>query len=81
MYVCVCLAVSQSEVEDAIANGASCRESVTRACGAGADCGACHGMIRQMIEDRSDALGSSTAAGDSVGDAAQPSPLVRIRAA
>jgi bacterioferritin-associated ferredoxin len=52
MYVCVCLAVSQSEVEKAIEDGATTREAVTRACGAGGDCGACHGMIATMIEDR-----------------------------
>jgi bacterioferritin-associated ferredoxin len=55
MYVCVCLAVSKSEVEDAIENGAETRVAVTRACGAGGDCGACHGMIETMIEDHQDA--------------------------
>jgi bacterioferritin-associated ferredoxin len=51
MYVCVCLAVSESEVQKAIENGATTREAVTRACGAGGDCGACHGTIRTMIEE------------------------------
>jgi bacterioferritin-associated ferredoxin len=52
MYVCVCLAVTESEVSEAIGRGASTREAVTRACGAGGDCGACHGMIATMLEDR-----------------------------
>jgi bacterioferritin-associated ferredoxin len=51
MYVCVCLAVKDSEVEGAISKGAHTREAVTRACKAGGDCGACHGMIEQMIEN------------------------------
>jgi bacterioferritin-associated ferredoxin len=51
MYVCVCLAVTDREVQAAIENGATTRESVTRACRAGGDCGACHGMIATMIED------------------------------
>lgn len=51
MYVCCCLAVKDSEVGEAIENGAHTREAVTRACKAGGDCGACHGMIEQMIED------------------------------
>jgi bacterioferritin-associated ferredoxin len=51
MYVCVCLAVTESEVEAAIAGGAHTREAVTRACRAGGDCGACHGMIESKIED------------------------------
>lgn len=51
MYVCVCLAVSDREVREAIESGATTREAVTRACKAGGDCGACHGMIATMIED------------------------------
>ncbi len=51
MFVCVCLAVPQSVVEDVIADGAHSREAVTSACRAGGDCGACHGMIEDMIED------------------------------
>lgn len=51
MYVCVCLAVTESEVSTAIENGATTRDAVTRACRAGGDCGACHGMIETMIED------------------------------
>jgi bacterioferritin-associated ferredoxin len=51
MYVCVCLAVTESEVREAIEDGATTREAVTRACRAGGDCGACHGMIHEMIED------------------------------
>lgn len=55
MYVCVCLAVTQSEVQEAIEAGATTREVVTRVCRAGGDCGACHGMIDQMIEDHLEA--------------------------
>jgi bacterioferritin-associated ferredoxin len=83
MYVCVCLAVTESEVENAIQNGATTREAVTRACGAGGDCGACHGMIRTMIEDYLDDWGAQAercpvvAADRLVPDAA----LLRTRAA
>jgi bacterioferritin-associated ferredoxin len=55
MYVCVCLAVTEADVEAAIKGGAVTREAVTRACRAGGDCGACHGMIEQKIEDHVDA--------------------------
>jgi|GEM_PF-1541442 len=51
MYVCVCKAVTEAEVEAAIADGATTREAVTRVCRAGGDCGACHGMIDAKIED------------------------------
>lgn len=51
MFVCVCLAVPEKEVDAAIEGGAHTREAVTKACKAGGDCGACHGMIEQKIED------------------------------
>lgn len=52
MYVCVCMGVTQDEVVAAIDGGAGSREAVTRACRAGGDCGACHGMIDDMLEER-----------------------------
>lgn len=61
MYVCVCLAVTESEVREAIDDGAMTREAVTRACRAGGDCGACHGMIGEMIEDKLEAVHAQTA--------------------
>jgi bacterioferritin-associated ferredoxin len=50
MYVCVCNAVTDKEVEQAIEAGATTRLEVTRKCGAGGDCGACHAMIEDMVE-------------------------------
>lgn len=61
MYVCVCLAVSDKEVREAIEGGCDSRHAVTRACGAGGDCGACHGMIEDMIEDHLDGRANCTA--------------------
>jgi bacterioferritin-associated ferredoxin len=51
MFVCVCHAVSDTEVQEAIDAGARTREDVTRCCGAGGDCGGCHGHIEEMIDD------------------------------
>jgi len=62
MYVCVCMAITDAEVEAAIAGGAHTREAVTKMCRAGGDCGACHGMIDQLIEDHLDALAPSVTA-------------------
>jgi bacterioferritin-associated ferredoxin len=67
MWVCVCNAVTDREVNAAIDAGASTREAVTTACQAGGDCGSCHHMIEQMIEARSETL--------------SPASLVRHRAA
>ena len=55
MYVCVCLAVTEAEVQKAIEGGAQTRDAVTKKCRAGGDCGACHGMIELMIEDHVEA--------------------------
>jgi bacterioferritin-associated ferredoxin len=57
MYVCCCMAVTDAEVNAAISSGAHSRDAVTRACRAGGDCGACHGMIETMIEDHLDEHG------------------------
>ena len=77
MYVCVCLAVTESEVRAAIASGATSREVVTRHCRAGGDCGACHGMIDQMIEDHLEEEQGCPAAADSGERLVTPSQLVR----
>ena len=50
MYVCVCRAVTDKEVEASIDAGARTVEAVTEKCQAGGDCGACHDMIADMIE-------------------------------
>lgn len=55
MYVCVCFAVTETQVREAIESGATTRDLVTKHCRAGGDCGACHGMIEQMIEDHVEA--------------------------
>lgn len=52
MYVCICKAVTDSQIHHSIDGGAQSREEVTRACGAGGDCGACHGLIEEILEDK-----------------------------
>ena len=52
MYVCVCRAVKDETVKAAIDAGARSVDAVTAACCAGDDCGACHGMIEDLIEER-----------------------------
>jgi bacterioferritin-associated ferredoxin len=56
MFVCVCHAVGDREVNRAIEAGATTREQVTRACRAGGDCGACHQMIEDMIDQKTERL-------------------------
>jgi bacterioferritin-associated ferredoxin len=52
MFVCVCHAVSDTEVKVAIDGGADSVAAVTRACKAGGDCGRCHDQIACMIGER-----------------------------
>lgn len=52
MYVCVCLAVTDKEVERTIDEGAESLDEVTRACGAGGDCGSCCKLIEQIIDEK-----------------------------
>ncbi len=59
MYVCVCLAVTEAEVDAAIEGGCHSRVAVTQSCRAGGDCGACHGMIETKIEDHLESLEAS----------------------
>jgi bacterioferritin-associated ferredoxin len=41
VYVCICFAVSESELADVIADGARSEEEVGEACAAGTGCGNC----------------------------------------
>ena len=52
MYVCICRAVCDREVESVIDAGATTVEAVTKACGAGGDCGACHQEIADRLARR-----------------------------
>jgi bacterioferritin-associated ferredoxin len=72
MYICICRAVTEREVRAAIEGGANTVAAVTKACCAGDDCGACHGVIRELIEDRRDVAGC---------DSVRHLPLVPVCAA
>jgi bacterioferritin-associated ferredoxin len=50
MIVCLCKAVSDRAVRDAIARGAGTLDEVALASGAGRDCGGCHGVLEEMLK-------------------------------
>ena len=50
MYVCICAAVTDTEVRSCIARGALTVEDVGEACEAGTGCGSCHGEIEYEID-------------------------------
>lgn len=51
MYVCVCHAVTEGDVRDKVAAGATTPKSVRAACGMRPGCGACVRRIRSMLDD------------------------------
>jgi bacterioferritin-associated ferredoxin len=53
MYVCLCNGVTESDVDEAIAGGASTLEEVAYCTGAGTRCGTCRSVVAAMI-DRSE---------------------------
>jgi bacterioferritin-associated ferredoxin len=49
MVLCVCKAVSDREVDAAIAAGAASLDDVASRCGAGTDCGCCKDAIEERL--------------------------------
>jgi bacterioferritin-associated ferredoxin len=51
MYVCVCHAVTEGDVRDKVAAGATTPKAVRTACGMRPGCGACVRRIRALLDD------------------------------
>lgn len=51
MIVCVCQGVRCSSIRSAVRAGALTVEAVGASCGAGTDCGSCHAMIEDLVEE------------------------------
>lgn len=50
MIVCLCEGVSDREIKSAAKSGARSLKQVTRSCGAGGGCGACHRQIEEIVD-------------------------------
>ena len=50
MYVCHCRAVNDRTILAAAADGALTVDDLTRACGAGGDCGGCHAFLQELLD-------------------------------
>jgi bacterioferritin-associated ferredoxin len=59
VYACICTAVTDAVVTEAIEAGARTPDAIGRATSAGTSCGSCHehlcAMIRTLTEGRTDA--------------------------
>jgi len=51
MYVCVCKAVSDKDIKDAIHGGAEDWSSIQSRLGAGTGCGVCQEFTQQLINE------------------------------
>jgi bacterioferritin-associated ferredoxin len=52
MYVCICAAVTDHDILETIAEGATSFEEVAGCTGAGTGCGACISTIMDLVENR-----------------------------
>jgi bacterioferritin-associated ferredoxin len=50
MYACVCFCVTEEEVHEEVANGATSEEALGESCGAGTSCGTCVERLGCLIE-------------------------------
>ena len=50
MYVCVCNAVTDSAIRDAVDEGVHNLQQLSRATGCGSDCGSCHEMATDVLQ-------------------------------
>lgn len=51
MFVCICKAVKQEELEEILHEGEASLSEVQNRCGAGTDCGACRSRITKILEN------------------------------
>ncbi|MEN8259543.1 MAG: (2Fe-2S)-binding protein [Pseudomonadota bacterium] len=51
MYVCVCRAVTDGQIRDAISNGICTRKQLTQCFGVGKDCGRCNREVKELLAD------------------------------
>lgn len=50
MYVCICNAITESSVREAIAEGADSVPALRAALGVGSGCGTCNEVVAQMVQ-------------------------------
>ena len=57
MYACICHAVTEREVNEAIAEGAKSVRAVSKATGAGSNCGSCVNRLNCLLSAAKEAAG------------------------
>ena len=52
MYVCICHAVTDQQIEHAVDSGARSLDQIGRDTNAGISCGTCHDQIEDLVDER-----------------------------
>jgi bacterioferritin-associated ferredoxin len=50
MYVCVCKAVTDTQIKNAIDNGVCTRRQLFQFLGVGRDCGKCNKQVKELLD-------------------------------
>ena len=51
MVVCICKGLSDNAIHRVVRSGAETVSDIGDACGAGTDCGTCHGALEELITE------------------------------
>lgn len=51
MYVCVCKAITDTQIKRAIDEGVSSRRELFKCLGIGGDCGKCNPQVKELLQD------------------------------
>jgi len=52
MYICICKAVTDSQIQTAIDDGINTRKALHQCLGVGSDCGKCNRHVRELINNK-----------------------------
>ncbi len=55
MYVCVCKAVTDTQIKRAISEGVNSRRDLFKCLGVGGDCGKCNSHVKALLNNREQA--------------------------
>ncbi len=61
MYVCICKAITDDEIRDAVNNGAQSIAALSKSCGVGTQCGQCKNMAEELIASELEKVGNYAA--------------------
>jgi bacterioferritin-associated ferredoxin len=61
MYICVCKAVTDTQIKHAISEGVCSRRELFKCLGVGGDCGKCNPDVKELLHDHKQTLMQNSA--------------------